>query len=485
MKKLIYTSLIALLAVFTAHGQQVLTLEECINIALDNNIDIKRSRNDAISARAGYTQSKFNFLPSLSAGANHRWNEGLNFDNTTGQLVNTTTLGGGGALSANLTIFNGFANVFTLQQNKALYEASLESIKTNIQTTEASIVGAFLQVVSTKENLKIAEQTKGLFEEQLAREEKRQAAGVGNMEQVYNFRSQVAQQNLSIVNLKNTLESSKLTLIQLLLLDPAEDIDFKGINVEDAALEAELADYTGIQEKAIAFSPALKAAELNLEASRKGLKLSSFAWMPSLTLGASYGSSWSSNARDFRLDDDGDRIFYQVDPESLAFLRDAGGELIVGSSTNGLPLDLGMTSINTQLDRNITKSATFSLSIPLFTRFQNRSNLQRSKISVLNSELTLEQSKNNLTNQVQQAYLNLVNAKSSYIAAKESLNNLNTSFEFAKTRYESGTIDFVTYLTSLNGKNNGELQLANSKYGILFRKLILDIFTGELNLEGN
>ena len=90
-----------------------------------------------------------------------------------------------------------------------------------------------------------------------------------------------------------------------------------------------------------------------------------------------------------------------------------------------------------------------------------------------------------MTNSVQQAYLNLVNAKSTYAAARESLASLNTSYEFAKTRYESGTIDFVTYLQSLNGKNNAELELARAKYSILFRQLIIDIFTGELSKSNN
>jgi outer membrane protein len=80
--------------------------------------------------------------------------------------------------------------------------------------------------------------------------------------------------------------------------------------------------------------------------------------------------------------------------------------------------------------------------------------------------------------------LNLVNSKSAFAAAKESLLNLNMAFEFAKSRYENGTIDFVTYLQSLNGKNTGELQLVQTKYTILFRQLILDIYTGELN-QGN
>lgn len=481
MKKLIYTSVLALLTVFTVSAQQVLTLEECIDIALDNNIDIKRARNNAIAAKASLTQSKFNFLPSLSAGASHSWNEGLQFDQTIGDLVNTTTLFGGGSINGSLDIFNGFNNVLTLQQNRALYEASEQTVRGNIQATEASIVGAFLNVVSTRESLKIAEQTRGLLQEQLSREEKREAAGVGNMEQVYNFRSQIASQDLIIVQFRNTLETAKLTLIQLLLLDPADDYDFQGITADDAELEAEMETYGSVYDRAMAFSPSIKSAELNLSASKKGLKISQYAWMPSLSVSASYGSNWSSNARDFIRDADGDLIFYQTN-DMGDFLRDGNNELIVGNPLNGSPFDIGMTAISEQLENNVSKFARFSLSIPLFTNLRNRTNMQRSKIQVLNNELNLEQAKNTVTNSVQQAYLNLVNAKSTYAAAKESLVNLNTSFEFAKTRYESGTIDFVTYLQSLNGKNNGELELARAKYSILFRQLIIDIFTGELDM---
>ena len=68
-------------------AQKVLTLEECIDIALQNNIALKRARNSAEIARAQYTQSKFNFLPSLSAGASHNWFEGLSFDQTFEQIL--------------------------------------------------------------------------------------------------------------------------------------------------------------------------------------------------------------------------------------------------------------------------------------------------------------------------------------------------------------------------------------------------------------
>ncbi len=423
-------------------AQKVLTLEECIDIALQNNIALKRARNSAEIARAQYTQSKFNFLPSLSAGASHNWFEGLSFDQTSGNLVNTTTLSGGGSIGASMTLFDGFSNLLGMQQAKASYEAAEENVKSTVQLTQANVVNAFLQVVTTKESLKINEALRELLQEQLEREEIRERAGVGNMEQVYNFRSQIAQQDLVIVNNRNTLESSKLQLIQLLLLDPSEEYSFEGITLNDSLLEQELQNYNEVHEKAMSFSPGVRSAELSLEASRKAMQSAKYLWMPNLSISAGYGTSWSSNLRD---------------------------------QTDGSVIDL-----STQFDNNRRKSASLNLNIPLFNNFRNRTQMQTSKIQMLNSELGLEQAKNDLTNQLQRAYLDLVNAKTTYGAAKQSQLNLNQSFEFAKTRYENGTIDFVTYLQSLNAKNRGDFEMLRSKYSIYLRKLILDIYMGEL-----
>jgi len=453
MKKILYTCLALVTLSSLTLAQRTLTLEECIDIALDNNISIKTARNNAISARAGYTQSKFNFLPNLNAGASHNWSEGLQFDQTVGDLVNTTTLNGGGSINAGITIFNGFSNVLTMGQRKLQYEASLQTIKGNIQATEAAVIGGFLNVISTKEQLKIAEQTLELLNDQLARQESIERAGTGSMEQVYNFRSQIAQQKLTIVGLENQIATSELGLVQLLLLDATQQYEFAGVSTADAELEAELEEFSAIYAKAEDFSPSLKSAEFSLEASKKSLKISQYAWMPSLTASASWSTGWSSN-------------FVNVlerDPVTQA------------------PVRTEVVDWNTQFQNNERKGASLNLNIPLFTRFQNRTAVQQSKIQFLNAELNLEQTRNTLTNQVQQAYLNLVNAKTTYAAAQESLVNLNTAFEFSKTRYESGTIDFVTYLQSLNNKNGGEFQLVQAKYGIMLRKLILDIFTGELD----
>jgi outer membrane protein len=446
MKKLFITLIITVCASFGLNAQRTLTLEECINIALENNINIKTARNTAISTKAGYNQSKYEFLPDLRAFAGHSWSEGLDFDQTSGTIVNTTTLGGSGNISTNFVVFNGMNNVYTMAQRKLQYEASLQDIEGNIQITSANVVSSFLDVISSKESLKIANNTLTLLNKQMEQQEKRQSAGIGNLEQVYNFRSQVAQQKLRIVNQENQLKSQKLALIQLLLLDTSVEYEIAGVTANDEELERNIEEYGTVYSKALAYSPALKTSQLTYEASEKGLKISQFAWMPSFTIGASVGTGWSSNVQD--PDNPGDQM-----------------------------------PISDQFENNVSKRANFNLNIPLFTRMRNQTSVQQSKIRMMNSELNVEQTKNNLTNQVQQAYLAVVNAQTFYVANKESLVNIEATFNFAQTRYDNGTIDFVTYLTSLDGLNQSQLALVQAKYGILLRKLILDIYTGdELNL---
>ncbi len=436
MKKLIYTSLFALLVCFTAQGQKVLTLEECINIALDNNLNIKRARNTAIGARSGFTQSKLNFLPFVSARSGANWNEG-NALNTAFERVSVNNWNANSSVNASINIFNGLATINTLTQSKLQYEASLDNIENTMLNTKVSIVGAYLAVIQGRENLNISEQALSILEEQLSREEKREAAGVGNMESVYNFRSRVANQRLDVVSNQNRLKSGELTLIQLLLLDPSDDYEFPPLTVSDALLSSSLPEYKEVYEKTISFSPSLRASESQLKASQKGVQIAKSNRLPSLGASAGYSTGWTSSSDETFLD---------------------------------------------QYDLNQRKSLGFNLSIPIFNNGRTSNQIQQAKVRMMGSELDLEIAKNTLTNLVQQAYLDLVNAHSQYQAANENMEALNKSFEFSKNRYESGTTDFVTYLQNLNEKNQGEFRLANAKYAFLLRDLVLKLYMGEQQL---
>ncbi|MDP4679854.1 MAG: TolC family protein [Cyclobacteriaceae bacterium] len=75
------------------------------------------------------------------------------------------------------------------------------------------ILGSYLNVVLDKENIKISKELIDLLQAQLEREQKRESVGVGNLDLVYSFKSQVATEKLNMVNMVNRLKSDQLTLL--------------------------------------------------------------------------------------------------------------------------------------------------------------------------------------------------------------------------------------------------------------------------------
>ena len=130
------------------------------------------------------------------------------------------------------------------------------------------------------------------------------------------------------------------------------------------------------------------------------------------------------------------------------------------------------------MDFNQFEYLNFSLSLPLFSRFQNHNAIQVAKLNMANAELDTQQANLTATNTVQTVYLDLIAAQNTYRSASENLVALQQSFEFMEKRYQTGNSDFYTYLESLNNKNRAEVQLVNAKYSIVLRRKILDLYRG-------
>ena len=97
---------------------------------------------------------------------------------------------------------------------------------------------------------------------------------------------------------------------------------------------------------------------------------------------------------------------------------------------------------------------------------------------MLNADIAKNETEQAVKNNIQQVYLDLIAAQETFKASEENLKALNQSFQFVKQRHERGLTDFYTYLESLNNKNRAEIELANAKYSIVFRKKILELLQG-------
>ena len=445
MRKFIFGILLTTGFIVTSQEVRELTLEECISVALEKNIDLRRSRNNEIIARANRFQSIMNFFPTLTAGINYDYFFGNFFDQNAARQVSETTNSSNPNLSSSLTIFNGFSNQYNLKQRineQKAAEAGVDNAQLNVR---ANIMTFYLNAVLSRENLKIAEDRVQLLEKQLDREEKRVSVGVGSLDAVYNLRSQLANEKLNLITAKNTVATNRLALIQAMQLDPKDNYDIQPLNISEEQLLVELDPFDQVLSESLGYSPSIMQAESNRDAAKYSMKGTAADRFPTIAAFGRVGSNYSSNGA--------------RNPETGAFEPDA--------------------EFFDQLEFNQFEYVNFSLNIPIFNRFQTSRDVQMAKVGVLNADLDYQQARNTVTNIVQQAYLDMLNAQTTYHSAKENLEAQNSTFEFIKKRFETGNTDFYSYQESLNNKNRAEAQLINAKYTIVLRKRILDLYRGK------
>jgi outer membrane protein len=437
MRKVVFVLVLIIHSLVNAQDDDtVLTLEECIESALNKNLNIKRSNNDLLIASSNKRQAYYNFLPNLNASINYNLVEGSGFDNNSGQFVTTTTRRSAPSVNSNVMLFNAFSNHHLLNRRTHEYNSANYQLEDSKIAIQATVIRNYLNVLLDKENLRISKERLDLLESQLEREKKRESVGVGNLESVYNFQSQVATERLNMVNLENLYRSDLLSLLQSIQLN-----DIKHFNMEVAPLDIEEDEillnfdaFDVVLKDILNSSFRLKSAEEDQIASKAFLSQSRSDRYPTLSAGGSIGSNYSSN----NVDAFGD-YFEQM--------------------------------------RNLNFQAVgVTLSIPIFNRFQTQNSIETAKVSLQNAELQYEQALLDVTNAAQSDYLDLRAAQTQYVTARDNFDALNQTFEFSKKRFETGNTDFYTYLQALNNKNRAEAQLANAKYTIVLRKRILDLY---------
>ena len=439
------TALFCSISLAAQDSLKVLTLEECINTALDRNINLKRAKNSALIAKANRFQAIMNFFPSVNAGINYDYFFGNFFDQNAARQVSETTNSSNPNVSSSVTIFNGFSNHYSLKQRineQKSAEANVRGSELNVRT---NILSFYLDVVLSKENYKIAGDRVKLLEDQLEREEKRVSVGVGSLDAVYNIRSRLSDERQSLVDAKNLVESTMLTLIQSMQLDPRNQYTVLALDIQDEELLGETQSFEQILGKALDINPQIEAAQADMKAAKFNLKSSSAQRLPTITAFGIVGSNYSSNGA--------------RNPETGEFESDA--------------------TFSEQLNFNEFEYINFQLNIPIFNRWQTNTNVQNARVGVLNADLDYQDAMVSVTNLVQRAYLDMLNAQTAYSSAIENMEAQNSIFTFIKKRFETGNTDFNAYQESLTNKNRAELQLVRAKYSIVFRKRILDLYSND------
>lgn len=443
------------------------TFQQCIDHALQNNIQIKQSELNIALSEANLSQSMANFLPDLNGGVSHSYNFGRSIDPFTNYFTTERIQSNNFSLSSSITLFSGFRNLNTYKQNKIdLKVSQFDSEKTKNDIILA-IADGYLQILFSGELVENAAIQYATSQKQSERTEKLVNAGSLPESNLYEIKAQVAQDELTLVNAENQLDISKLNLAQLLDMKSYENFDIikPDFSVLDDIIFLETdKDIFNTAEQIL---PEIKSADLKVASAEKGVAVSKGANFPRLTFNGSMYSGYSS-ARDL--------FEYEISPFQQIGYTPTEPVYPLDSLIIAIPKKYPFFQ---QVDDNFSQSLSFNLSIPVFNRLQTRTATSKAFIFQKNAEFEAVNKRNQLRKEIQQVIANAKAANKKYIAAKNQVYALQKVFKNTEIRYNQNMINSVDYSIAKKNFAKGESELVQAKYEYIFRIKILDFYQGK------
>lgn len=416
------------------------SLEECIRYAIEHNIDLKQRQLDHDNKKVELHTSKYSWLPDLNA------NIGQNFDfgrspSKTGVIVDQNSANSSASISLSMPIFDGFKIPNDIAAKRLNLQAAVENLNKAKEDLSINIASYYLQVLYNKEMAKIAELQLALSQEQITKTEAMVKAGKVPLSQLYDIKAQAANDEVSLTEARNNVKLALLDLAQSLELERSgTEFDIVTPATDNAVntYMSSIIPPDDIYQQAVTFKPQIKEQEYLLESMKKQLKVAQSYYYPKLNFGASYSNGYYH--------------YYTGDVEMPAF--------------------------SDQLAQNGRKTIGFSLSIPLFNRFQVRNSVRQARIGIHNQELMMENTKKTLYKEIQQAYYNATAAQEKYLASDKSVRASEEAFKYAEDRYNAGKSTVFEFNEAKTKYAKSLAEQAQSKYEFIFRTKILDFYNG-------
>ena len=422
-------------------AKRLWSLEDCIRYATEHNLELKQREQEQESKKVALHTSKHSWLPSLNA------NVGQNFDfgrspSKTGVIVDQNSANTSDSINLSMPIFDGFQIPNDIAARKLDLKAAVETLNKAKEDLTIHVASVYLQVLYNKEVKKIAELQVALSREQIKKTEALVNSGKVPLSQLYDIKAQLANDEVTLTEAENNVQLALLDLAQSLELEQGgESFDVMVPEIGNAVEQymGSILPPDHIYNQAVTIKPQIKEQTYLLESQKRMLKVAQAGYYPKLNFGASYGNG-----------------YYHYSGEG----------------------DYANLPFGDQLKNNARKTIGFSLSIPLFNRFQVRNSVRSARINIRNRELMMENTKKALYKEIQQAYYNATAAQSKYLASDKSVEANKKAFTYAEERYAAGKSTVFEFNEAKMKYAQSLSEQAQAKYNFIFRAKILDFYNG-------
>lgn len=384
MKRRVWIVCVALLGWQFAAAQdslKVWTLGECLDYALENNIQLRQSRNDYLSGIEDTEEAKAALFPSLSASATQGYTN-YPSSNATDRNSYTGTYG----LNAGMTLYEGGKLRTAVKQQQVQNRIDALAVEESANDIRIAIVQAYMQCLYAAESVTVNRSTAEASKARRDRAEAMWQAGSISKVDFAQLESQYVSDEYQVVVARTSLDNYKLQLKQLLELDITEEMNLAAPAIQESEVLSALPAKAEIYATALDAMPEIKRGELGVESAELGIKQARAGFFPSVSLSAGIGTGHMS-----------------------------GGGFESGS----------------QVWNRFNENIGLSVSIPIFSNRKNRTAVNKARIAVSNSYLERQNLEKQLLREVESAYLDAVSAQSQYTAAREKQRYAQQSYDLS------------------------------------------------------
>lgn len=403
------------------------TLTSCIEYALENNIDIRKSRLNLESAELSTQYARAQLYPNLSA------NISQGFTNNA-FVKGSSAYTGSYGLSASMNLYRGGINWNNIRQQQLYEQSGAYNLEAAELDLKMSLFQVYMQLLYSAEAVDLYESMVAMSEYQCDRGERMLEAGSISKADYAQLESQLASDKYQLVMANNSLRTMKMELRQLLEITGFDDFNVATPEVDEVLVLRPLDDFQSIYYVALNSLPDIKACRADSMATAYELKKARGGYFPTITLNADVATGHNT-ASDYSF---GDQLKY------------------------GLNEGVGLT-----------------ISIPIFTNCENKNAVEQAKIEQRNAVLTIADTEKTLRTELETLYNNAVAAQSQYIAAKEQLKSLEISLELIEQQYELGLKNTLELLTEKNNYLQAQQNLLEAKYDGVINVELLNLYQGK------
>lgn len=430
---LLFVSLFAAL-----QAQEVWSLQKCITYALDNNIKIKQGVIATQNQQNQLKQAKFSRLPNLTGQLSQNMNFGrsLTYDNTYKDINSSESDLG---LGTNIPIYQGLYISNSISKLELDFQASVEDLAKAKSDISVNIASTYLSILFAKDLVKVSEDQLSVTNLQIKQTDEKVEAGSLARGSLLEIQAQAAGEELDLVNAKNQLQLSKLQLTQLLELASKDSFDIEVPTFPEISAEASIVSSNEVYRTALLIRPEIKGADLRYQSSQFQLKIAKSALYPTISLYANIYDLYNNEYTD-------------INGKNIAF--------------------------SDQLRNNQRKGFGAQMNIPIFSRFQNKYQIDNARLQVLNTQLDFESTKKLLRSDIETAQTNAIASLNRYNSNQKAVYSMKEAFRYSEEKFSVGLVNAVDYNTAKTKLAKAESDLLQAKYEFIFRTKILDFYRG-------